>query len=98
DDAAKQDPERAVGNATAVGDQVLVHVFEPEQHPAKQKRVHRAPAEPPERAQQQLRVHLRLQFFVQVALEGRVDQVEEVQVPDPDDAESNVAEAQKNAD
>jgi len=62
------------------------------------ERVHRAPAEPPERPQQQRRVYLRLELLVQAALEGDVHQVEEVQVTEPDDAEHDVTPPQEQGD
>ena len=80
-----------------IQEQLLVAVLVAEQQDAEDEGVHRAPAEPVEGPQQQLGVHLGLELLVEVGLKGDVDEVEEVQVPDPDDAEGDVPPAQEDA-
>ncbi|MES1208970.1 MAG: hypothetical protein ABUS79_23785, partial [Pseudomonadota bacterium] len=63
-----------------------------------QEGVHRSPAEPPERAQQQRGIHFRFQLLVQATLERNVHQIEKVEMAEPDDAENDVAPAEHEVD
>ena len=93
---AEQDPHRAMAHAAVRRPAIAaaLDVDQVEEREAEEERPHRAPAEEVQRAQDQRRVHLRLELLGQAALEGQVDEVEEVQVPDPGDARDDVEPAE----
>src|SRR5207247_2448706 len=91
--AAEEDPDRA--RRDALRDRVpeelpRVEVVHHQEDDAEDEGDHRAPPERIERPRDELRVHDLLRGRIDRALEGDVHEIEEIEVPDPDDAGEDV--------
>src|SRR5262245_13557158 len=91
----EEDPHPAVGHPPVrVPEEAVGEVDLPEEAEPGEEGDHRAPPEPPQGAREERGVDLLLRLLVDRPLEGDVHEVEEVEVPDPDDPREDVGPAE----